>query len=73
MKKIIYICDRCNKEIKGKAGYISIDSLDDDGLIIDEDNPLAECQYCSKCTGEILAYILQKKRRGRPSKARILR
>lgn len=68
MKKIIYYCDRCNTEIKDKAKYISIDTLDDDGLIIDEENPLDDCQFCSKCTGEILAFIAncQPKRRGRP-------
>lgn len=68
MRKIIYICDRCNTEIKGPAKYIAINDLDEDGLIVDSDNPLDECQFCSKCAGEILAFIANRepKRRGRP-------
>lgn len=70
MKKIVYVCDRCNTEIKGKAKYISINDLDEDGLIIDGVNPLDAFQFCSKCTGEILAFISNRetKRRGRPPK-----
>lgn len=73
MRKIIYICDRCNTEIKSKAKYIAINDLDDDGLIIDSKNPLDEFQFCSKCTGEILAFITNRepKRRGRPPKKEI--
>ena len=70
MRKIIYVCDRCSAEIKGRAKYIAINDLDDDGLIIDSKNPLDGCEFCSKCVGEVLAFISNKetKRRGRPPK-----
>ena len=78
MKKIIYVCDRCDKEIKiTEAKCIAINSLDEDGLILDNTNPFEEFHYCEKCAHEIVEFICRKgikvetKRRGRPPKKEI--
>lgn len=71
MRKMIYICDKCFKPIENESPrYISIQEIDEDGDLAGE-NPLEECQFCSKCVGAILEAITQRptpKKRGRKPK-----
>lgn len=72
MRKIVFTCDRCGKDIEpGTMKYIGIHNMDNEGDVIDDDSPLDECQFCSKCLADILAYITKKPdapKRGRKPK-----
>lgn len=71
MKKIIYTCDRCGKEILGNFYKICVDEIEreNEDLSLDSDRypDIRQRDYCQECTDYLASVINQKTKKGAPA------
>ncbi len=70
MKKIILLCDRCNKEITDEAVKLVV-SGEDLGDISDLVKSQEEKEYCRQCIVEILSFANEDKKKKVEKKCRV--